>query len=464
MDIVTNSLLAFVAGLLIGGAAAAVIAFAISWSRLRRAGEERHRLELEHATLLGRMRTQEQLDEERATALAQAGEKLVSSFGQLADRALQSHSESFLRLAGEHLTQHRVRADAALSEREQAIAALVKPIGDALRQTTTQLAGIEKERHEVYGQLRGELQAVHLAHVALQSETRQLVTALRRPEVRGQWGEITLRRLTELAGMVENCDFTEQAHVVGEDGRARPDMIVHLPDGRSLVVDVKTPLDAYLEAVDAVDEESRRAALVRHARTVRNHVRELAARRYWEHVKESPEFVILFIPGDQFLSAALEQDTKLLEDALRERVMLATPSSFVALLKAVAYGWRHRKLDENAARVRELAQTLHKRLGVFTEHLALLGRELRASVSAYNRAVGSLEHQVLSTARRLSELGIADSGRLVPLDPIDSTTREPQQVAERNESLDFTTGESRGEGDESSDPTTREPRRVGERD
>jgi DNA recombination protein RmuC len=426
-------LLAFVAGLLIGAATVAVLAVAIGGRRMRRAREERHRLELEHATLVGRMRTQEERDGESATALAQATEKLTTSFGQLADRALQSHSESFLRLAQEHLAQHRLRADTALGEREQAIAALVKPIGDALRDATAQLAGIEKERHEVYGQLRGELQSVHLAHAALQTETRELVKALRRPEVRGQWGEITLRRLTELAGMVENCDFMEQEQLFGEDGRARPDMIVHLPDGRSLVVDVKTPLDAYLEAVDATNEESRRAALVRHARTVRNHVRELAARRYWERVEESPEFVILFIPGDQFLTAALEQDPKLLEDALRERVMLATPTSFVALLKAVAYGWRHRKLDENAARVRELAQTLHKRLGIFTEHLAVLGRELRGSVNAYNRAVGSLEHQVLSTARRLAELGIEDSGRLAELEPIDSTTREPQRVVDRDE-------------------------------
>jgi DNA recombination protein RmuC len=426
-------LLAFGAGLLTGAIIVAMLAFAIGGLRLRRAREAQHRLQLEQATLVGRMRTQEERDGEAAIALAQATEKLTASFGQLADRALQSHSESFLRLAQEHLAQHRLRADAVLGEREQAIAALVKPIGDALREATAQLAGIEKERHEVYGQLRNELQSVHLAHAALHTETRELVKALRRPEVRGQWGEITLRRLTELAGMVENCDFMEQEQLFGEEGRARPDMVVHLPDGRILIVDVKTPLDAYLEAIDATNEESRRAALVRHARTVRNHVRELAARRYWERVEASPEFVILFIPGDQFLSAAMEQDPKLLEDALRERVMLATPSSFVALLKAVAYGWRARKLDENAARVRELAQTLHKRIGVFTEHLAQLGRELRGSVNAYNRAVGSLEHQVLSTARRLAELGIEDSGRLSELEPIDSTTREPQRVGDRDE-------------------------------
>ena len=425
-----NILIAFAAGLAAGVIVTAIIAFALAARRARRADAERHQLELERATLLASLRTQAEVETERAAALAHAGEHLEASFSQLADRTLESHSDAFLRLAAEHLGQHRVRAEAALGEREQAIAALVKPIGEALRQTTVQLAGIEKERHEVYGQLRAELQGVHLAHQALQGETHELVKALRRPEVRGQWGEITLRRLTEIAGMVENVNFVEQPHVAGEDGAARPDMIVHLPDRRVLVVDVKTPLDAYLEAVDAKDEESRRAALQRHARTVRAHVRELAARRYWEHLEESPEFVILFIPGDQFLSAALEHDPRLLEDAMREQVMLATPSSFVALLKAVAYGWRQHRLDENAARVRELAQTLHKRLGIFTEHLATLGKELRGSVSAYNKAVGSLETQVLTTARRLSELGIEDSGRLAALDTIEATPREPQRGSE----------------------------------
>jgi DNA recombination protein RmuC len=421
------AILAFLAGLLAGLALCGVAAAWIGVRRARRAADERHRLALEIATLQASLKNQRQVEQEREAALSHAGERLAASLGQVADRTLQSHSDAFLRLAAEHLGQHRVRADAALGEREQAVAALVQPIGEALRQAMVQLSGIEKERHEAYGQLRSELHAVHLAHEALQTETRQLVRALRRPEVRGQWGELTLRRLVELAGMVENCDFIEQAHVAGEERSMRPDMIVRLPDNRSLVVDVKTPLDAYLEAVDALDEEARRAALGRHARTVRSHVRDLAARRYWERLEESPEFVVLFIPGDQFLSAALEHDATLLEDALRERVMLATPSSFVALLKAVAYGWRQRKLDDNAARVRELAQTLHKRLGIFTEHLAALGKELRGSVLAYNRAVGSLERQVLASARRLAELGIEDSGRLAPLDGIQATPRQPQR-------------------------------------
>jgi DNA recombination protein RmuC len=425
-----NVIVAFLAGLALGSLAAGALAAFLAQRRARRADAERHALELEIATLQARIRNDAQAAREREAALALASERLAASFGQLADQTLRSHSDAFLKLAAEHLGQHRLRAEAALGEREQAIAALVRPIGEALKQTTEQLKGIEKERHEVFGQLRSELQAVHMGHAALQAETRELVKALRRPEVRGQWGEMTLRRLTELAGMVENCDFIEQVHVSTAEGAIRPDMIVRLPERRSLVVDVKTPLDAYLEAVDATDEAARRAALQRHARTIRNHVRELASRRYWEQIEEAPEFVILFVPGDQFLSAALEQDPALLEDAMRQRVVLATPSSFVALLKAIAYGWRQRRLDENAARVRELARTLHKRLGVFTEHLAALGRELRGGVKAYNAAVASLERHVLGTARRLTELGIEDSGRLAMLDEIDTTPREPRVETE----------------------------------
>ena len=229
MALPPDMLLAFAAGLLLGALVAGGLALVAGARRARGADAERHALELERATLEAKLHSQAQIEQERATALAHAGERLIASFGQVADRTLQSHSDAFLRLAAEHLGQHRVRAEAALGEREQAIAALVKPIGDALRQTTAQLAGIEKERHEVYGALRSELQSVHLAHAALQGETRQLVKALRRPEVRGQWGEITLRRLTELAGMVENCDFYRAGASAGEDGSARPDMIVRLP-------------------------------------------------------------------------------------------------------------------------------------------------------------------------------------------------------------------------------------------
>jgi DNA recombination protein RmuC len=241
---------------------------------------------------------------------------------------------------------------------------------------------------------------------ALQAETRNLVNALRRPQVRGQWGELTLRRVAELAGMVEHCDFIEQATIGAGENSIRPDMIVRLPDRGELVVDVKTPLDAYLEAMEATTEADRRSAIQRHARNVADRVRELAAKAYWAQFPASPEFVILFIPGDQFLSAALGENPGLLEEALRNKVVLATPSSLVALLKAIAYGWRQLSLERNAEEIRRLGQELYERLTPFMAHLGRLGRQLESGVRAYNDAVGSLERKVLPGARRLTELGI----------------------------------------------------------
>ena len=268
------------------------------------------------------------------------------------------------------------------------------------------------------------LESISLSQQALSSETRNLVTALRRPEVRGQWGEMTLRRLVELAGMVEHCDFTEQEHTPSEDGALRPDMIVHLAEGRQLVVDVKTPLDAYLAAVEAPDDDAREVALQRQARKVRERVRELAAKAYWSQFERSPEFVILFIPGDQFLSAALARDPRLLDEALNQHVILATPTSFVALLKAVAYGWRQVALADNAKQIRDLASELYKRLATFSSHLARVGRSLSGSVDAYNSAVGSLERQVLPGARRFTEMGVQARKPMEPLPEVDAVARK----------------------------------------
>jgi DNA recombination protein RmuC len=258
---------------------------------------------------------------------------------------------------------------------------------------------------------------------ALQTETRNLVNALRRPQVRGQWGELTLRRVAELAGMVEHCDFLEQETRAAGDSTIRPDMIVRLPDRGELIVDVKTPLDAYIEAMEAATDQDRKAALQRHARNVGDRIRELSAKTYWSQFATSPEFVILFIPGDQFLSAALNENPGLLEEALRNKVVLATPSSLVALLKAIAYGWRQLSLAENAEEIRKLGQDLYDRLTPFTGHLARLGRQLEASVKAFNEVVGSLERKVLPGARRLTELGIRGRQELESPEQIELTPR-----------------------------------------
>jgi DNA recombination protein RmuC len=257
----------------------------------------------------------------------------------------------------------------------------------------------------------------------LAQETHNLAKALRRPEVRGRWGEITLRRLVELAGMVEHCDFQEQVHTSAEDKVIRPDMIVRMPDKRELVVDVKTPLDAYLEAVEAKDDAQRELGLKRHARNVREHIRKLSSKAYWEQFSQSPEFVILFIPGDQFLSAALNEDPDLIESALSQQIILATPTSFVALLKAVAYGWRQLALADNAEEIRRLAEDLYGRLGTFVGHLNKVGKQLSSSVDNYNRAVGSLERKVLPGARKFVELGIHPKKEIERIEAIEALPR-----------------------------------------
>jgi DNA recombination protein RmuC len=390
-------------------------------------------LAVELAVAQSQIKTQEQLDRERAAGIEQAMDKLAASFDTVAGQSLRANSEVFLRLAREHLGAHNQAAAATLTEREKAIETLVAPIREALVKTEQQIQRIEKERAESFGSLRASIESVTLGQQALQRETRGLVTALRRPEVRGQWGEMTLKRLAELAGMVDHCDFTEQVHARSTDDAAiRPDMIVHMPDGRDLVVDVKTPLDAYLDAMDAPTDEARGIALKRHAKAVEDRVRQLSAKSYWAQFDKSPDFVILFIPGDQFLSAAMAENPGLLEDAIRQDVIITTPSSLIALLKAVAYGWRQTALAQNAETIRTLAEDLYKRLGVFAGHLTKLGRNLGQSVDAFNSAVGSLERQVLPGARKFTELGVRPDREIELVEPVDKLARDPQ-LPERTE-------------------------------
>jgi len=359
---------------------------------------------LRHQRRIAELSTTLELERDSNQARTQ---QLQQQFTALSAQALRDNSHAFLQLAQESLKQLQMQGSHDLAQKEKAVEDLVKPIRDALEKSEAQMRRIEHERQQTYGALTQHLETMVQTQKLLHGETRNLVQALRRPEVRGQWGELTLRRLVELAGMVEHCDFYEQLQLDTDEGRRRPDMVVRMPDGREIIVDVKTPLDAYLSAIEAPDEETRRRHLEQHARKVRERVRELAAKAYWNQFPRAPDFILLFIPGDQFLAAALDLDHALLEDALRQRVILTTPTSFVALLRAVAFGWRQEQLAANAERIREVGEELYRRLAVFAEHLGRIGKGLDSAVDNYNRAVGSFETKVLTGARRFTELGVS---------------------------------------------------------
>jgi DNA recombination protein RmuC len=362
----------------------------------------------------------------RATRDLQRTEaQLRTGISELANAALRDNSDMFLKLARETLGREQAGIEGTLREREAALAALVTPIRTALEKTETQMASIERERRDAFTTLKTQIETLAGGQSALQRETRNLVTALRRPEVRGRWGELTLRRVVELAGMSEHCDFSEQLSVTDGAALLRPDVVVHMPEGRNLVIDAKTPLDAYLEAIDAQTEELRSLALARHAQQVEARVRDLASKAYWAQFEHSPEFAVLFLPGDQFLSAALSARPEVFDNALRQSVIVATPSTLMALLKTVAYGWRQQAVAENAALIRDLGQELHRRLASFLGHLARTGKQLGSAVDAYNSAVGSLERQVLPGARRFTELGAATGEPLATPEPIEHLVREP---------------------------------------
>jgi len=396
---------ALLAGLVLGAV--------VAWLILRR----------RQVDLQKQIKNQESMQQEREIALEAANAQLTRAFSELANQSLKSNSESFLRLAEQNLGTHQEKAKRELSEREKTVENLIKPIRDSLEASQKQISELEKSRSEAYGSIRSQLEAMQQSQQSLTKETHNLVKALRRPEVRGRWGEITLRRLVELAGMVEHCDFQEQVHSVGEGQIIRPDMIVRMPDRRELVVDVKTPLDAYLEAVEAENDAQRKLGLERHAKNVHSHIRLLASKAYWEQFEESPEFVILFIPGDQFLSAALNEKPDLIEYALSKQIILATPTSLVALLKAVAYGWRQLSLADNAREIRSLAEDLHARLGSFVGHMNRMGRQLASSVETYNKAVGSLERSVLPGARKFVELGVHEKKAIEKLESLEPVPR-----------------------------------------
>jgi DNA recombination protein RmuC len=365
---------------------------------------------------------------EREAAFDDTRRQLVGEFAELSIRALEHNSTQFLELADSRLKEANQVAAGDLEHRKQAIEQLLVPLREQLGKYEEGLRLLEVDRQRAYTGLHEQVRQLTESQERLQAETRNLVTALRAPATRGRWGEMQLRRVVEMAGMVEHCDFDEQVTVDGDEGRLRPDLVVRLPGAKQVVVDAKVPLQAFLDANDATDEPSRKAHLVSHARHLRAHVDALAKKEYWQQFDESPEVVVAFIPGEPLLAAALENDASLLEHAMAKHVLLATPTTLIMLLRSVAYGWQQEALAENAREVQRMGRDLYKRIATFAEHLARTGKGLNTAVDAYNKAVGSLERNVLPQARRFQELGLVGGAEkeLVALEQVDATTRELQ--------------------------------------
>ncbi|MEW6571448.1 MAG: DNA recombination protein RmuC [Nitrospirota bacterium] len=361
--------------------------------------------------------------EEQKTLIEAMKAEMTDTFNALSSAALKSSSEDFLRLASEHLGKVVADTKGKLGEHQAAMDGMIKPLHEMLKRYDAQIRAIEESRHKAYGSLEEQLRALASTHESLQRETSNLVTALKKPQVRGRWGEMQLRRVAELSGMSMHCDFTEQQSMDTEKGRIRPDMIVHLPMDREIVVDSKVSLDAYLDAISAGTDEERKAKMERHAQQVRTHMNKLSSKEYWGQFRRSPEFVVLFIPGESFLSSALEVDNSLIEDGIQKRVIVATPTTFVALLRAIAYGWRQEQITKNAQVISELGRQLYDRISVLVQHLDNLGSSLEKAVGAYNKSVASIESRVLPSVRRFKELGVTGSSEIPVIEQIDQSPR-----------------------------------------
>lgn len=366
---------------------------------------------------------QQSLQDQKAL-VDQAASGLLESFKALSGDALRSNNQAFLELARERLEAVLAQAKGDIGQRQQAIDAVVKPLSAALEKYEEHLRLMDSQRVQSATSLAEQIKYLASTNQQLQKETGNLVTALRNPAVRGRWGEVTLHRVVELAGMSDHCDYSEQVHVANEDGALRPDMVVHLPGGRDIVVDAKVSLEAYLRAISAGDETQRQSCLDQHAQQLRTHMQKLAGKSYWDQFEHTPDLVVMFIPGESFFAAAVDIDRSLLEDGMERQVVLATPTTLITLLRAVAYGWRQEKMAQNAQEICDLAKELYDRVKVFRSHLVKVGTALNSSVRAFNDSVGSLESRILPSVRKFQELGVAGGEAIETVEPLELTPRK----------------------------------------
>jgi len=378
----------------------------------------------ENAGLRSTIESERRNTEEKLSLLKKMEGELQNAFKALSDDALKSNNTAFLHLAKSTLEKFQEGARNDLDGRQKAIDQLIKPLGESLTKVDLKIGELEKSREGAYTRLDEQLKSLLSSQSKLESETSNLVKALRAPTVRGRWGEIQLKRVVEMAGMVNYCDFIEQESATTEDGRLRPDMVVKLPNKKNIIIDAKAPLQAYLEALETDDEVEKKKHLQHHARQIRAHLLKLSEKKYWEQFEATPEFVVLFLPGETFFSAALEQDPSLIEYGVDRKVLLATPTTLIALLRAVSYGWRQEQLADNAQKISELGKEMYDRLLTVTGHVSSLGRGLDKAVESYNKAVSSFDSRVLVTARKFKELGAYSGKELEEPATIDKAARD----------------------------------------